>query len=553
MKLEKGRWLNGIAISPGLALGKTYVYQDILLLEQGYYNIDREQVDKEHQRITDAFDSVTMDLKEAMERAEEELDSDFSAIFRVQSEILKDEELHKDIVKELEKELVNAELAVKNVFRRFENKLRSAKYALMAQRGDDVADLARRVLRELKGIRAHSLENLPQGTVLVAHRLLPSDTVFLSSNSVAAAIVEAGGPASHTAIIAREMGIPAVSEVSEIVKGMEQEMLVLVDGLHGRILIDPDNETRSRFLSRMAEQRQIFKRAQSACREQARSKDGELVQVFSNIGSRSDALLATENGAEGVGLYRLEKLFLARKTLPTKDELSASLDATLRALEGLEVTLRLLDVGGDKELPSIDNPDDEANPALGQRGIRLLLAYEDLLDTQVRSILELSSQYRLRMMAPMVSLPEDMAALRKRVDAIAEELSIEAPPLGAMIETPSAALRISEIAHYADFFSFGTNDLTQYTMAAGRENHNVVEYFDESNPAVLRLMRIALADLSQSGFADHDCEICGELASRRDSLEKVLDMGLRKLSVAPLAVPMVKEAVRQIDLSAPAC
>ena len=537
-----GQWLEGIPLSPGLALGKAFIYHDILHLEHDYYSINRSDVSEEYERILSAFEAVEADLEKAVHRAEQELDSQFSAIFRVQMELLKDGTLHSDLRDELENELVNAELVVKTVFRRFENKLRSAKYAFMAERGDDIADLARRTLRELSGFRAHSLENLPKGTVLVAHRLLPSDTVFLPQNSVAAAIVEVGGPASHMAILAREMGMPAVSEVDNIVSWLQPSTKVLVDGLNGSVCINPGEKERARFDERINAQRTIYRQAKKACRERAVTQDGQEVKVLANIGSREDALLATDNGAEGVGLYRLEKLFLSKKSLPTTEELAEELEDTMVILEGLPVTIRLLDVGGDKVLPSIDSPT-ETNPALGRRGIRLLLSFEELLDTQLRVLLRLSQRYDVRILAPMVTVTNDMARLRAFAEDTAKELECSVPPLGAMIETPAAALCAKEISQYADFFSFGTNDLTQYTMAAGRENSYVANYFVESHPAVLRLMQLAIEAASDLPF-----EVCGELASSIESLPKILERGIRQLSVAPLAVPIVKEGIRRLSL-----
>jgi phosphoenolpyruvate-protein phosphotransferase len=538
-----GQWLSGIPISPGLAQGKAFIYHDILHLEHDYYSIRRKDVKTEYERILGAFEAVKIDLEKAFHRAEQELDSEFSAIFRVQIELLKDATLLSDLLEELENELVNAELVVKTVFRRFENKLRSAKYAFMAERGDDIADLARRTLRELSGFRAHSLENLPKGTVLVAHRLLPSDTVFLPQNSVAAAIVEVGGPASHMAILAREMGTPAVSEIDNIVSWLKPDTKVLVDGMKGRVCINPNEKESALFDERINGQRAIFRKAKKACKEKAITKDGSEVRVFANIGSREDALLAADNGAEGIGLYRLEKLFLAKKSLPTTEELEEELDETLAILEGMSVTMRLLDVGGDKILPSIDSPT-ETNPALGRRGIRLLLSFEELLDTQLRVLLRLSQRYDIRILAPMVTVTDDMALLRDYVEKTADELGCSVPPLGAMIETPAAALCAKDISRYADFFSFGTNDLTQYTMAAGRENSYVANYFVESHPAVLRLMQLAI-----EAAIDLPFEVCGELASSIESLPKILKTGIRQLSVAPLAVPVVKEGIRRLSLS----
>jgi phosphoenolpyruvate-protein phosphotransferase (PTS system enzyme I) len=536
--------LSGLAVSPGLAVGQAFVYRDILHdLER--YDIGTHQVEYEHGRIERAVEKVLADLGRSAERVEAELNTDLALIFRAHEAMLRDPALTKDLREELEQELVNAEQVVKRVFRRWERRFRAMPSEEVRDRGDDVADLSRQLLQALAGIRTHVLENMSPDSVLVATRLLPSDTVHLSRKSVVAVVAEFGGTASHAALLTREMGIPAVTHVSAACDAIAPGETVLVDGFTGTVVVAPDAETRAGFAQRVAEHRIASAAAREQCREPATTLDGVATTVMANIGCREDAVLAAENGADGVGLYRLEQLYLSRKALPTEDELLEVMRSTLEPVAGKSITIRLLDVGADKKLPSLDLSS-EVHPFLGRRGVRILLAYPELLQTQLRALARLSREHDIQILVPMVTLAPEMKRVRELLMAATAEVGVERlPPLGAMIETPAAALCVVEIMTYADFLSIGTNDLTQYTMAAGREDPLVSDYFRDDHPAVLRLVRL-VAD----AVGDTPLALCGELAGRVDVLPFLLAAGIRSLSVAPPLVPTVKGAVRQIRLPA---
>jgi len=536
--------LSGLAVSAGLAVGKAFVYRDILHdLER--YDIGTHQVEYEHARIERAVGKVLADLGRSAERVEAELNTDLALIFRAHEAMLCDPALTKDLREELEQELVNAEQVVKRVFRRWERRFRAMTSEEVRDRGDDVADLSRQLLQALAGIRTHVLENMSPDSVLVATRLLPSDTVHLSRKSVVAVVAEFGGSASHAALLTREMGIPAVTHVSAACDAIAPGETVLVDGFTGTVVVAPDAETRAGFAQRVAEHRISSAAAREQCREPATTLDGVATAVMANIGCREDAVLAVENGADGVGLYRLEQLYLSRKALPTEDELLEVMRSTLEPIAGKPITIRLLDLGADKKLPSLDLSS-EVNPFLGRRGVRVLLAYPELLQTQLRALARLSREHDVQILVPMVTLAEEMKRVRELLVAATAEVGAERPPpLGALIETPAAALCVVEIMKHADFLSIGTNDLTQYTMAAGREDPLVSDYFRDDHPAVLRLVRL-VAD----AVGDTPLALCGELAGRVDVLPFLLAAGIRSLSVAPPLVPTVKGAVRQIRLPA---
>jgi phosphoenolpyruvate-protein kinase (PTS system EI component) len=266
---------------------------------------------------------------------------------------------------------------------------------------------------------------------------------------------------------------------------------------------------------------------------------------MANVGCGEDVTAAFENGADGVGLYRIEQFYLSLTSPPSVAELLAELRQSLLPLRGRRITVRLLDLGGDKPVPFVQFPSED-NPFLGRRGVRLLLEYPDLLDTQLKALLEIARDHDLQILVPMVTLAEDMARVRERLRKIGEDAGVESlPPLGAMIETPAAALCVGEIIRHADFLSIGTNDLTQFTMAAGRETPQVSDYFMENHPAVLRLVRMVLEEAGTIPVT-----VCGELAADLSSLPILLKLGLRSLSVAPPLIPAAKQAIRQAQLRA---
>jgi len=538
---EKNVLLQGIGISPGLALGRAFVYQDILHRDHEYYYISHGDIDEEYGRIERSLTEVEKELTTAADRTERTLDRNLADIFRSQITMLQDPTLVQELRGELEQELVNAEQVVKRVFRRWERRFRDKERERMAHIADDMADLSGRLLRTLMGVQAHLLEDVPEGSILVARRLLPSDTVFLSRRSTRAVVVEQGGPGSHAALLTREMGIPAVGQVADLWGMVDPDDFMLVDGTDGKVVVRPDEEMQSTFRKRMVDLHRELARVRERRHHPAVTKDSLPIEVLANIGCRDDLELAMDNGADGIGLYRIENAYLARTVLPSEEELFDELAYTLTPVGDGPITVRLLDVGGDKTLPFLSLPE-EPNPFLGRRGIRLLMEYPDLLRAQLRTFLRLAQEFNLRILVPMVTLTDEMEHVRATLYEASQDMGITSlPPLGAMIETPAAALCTAEIARHADFISIGTNDLTQYTMAAGRENPMVSQYFMDAHPAVMRLVEIIMKYVG-----DKPVCLCGELAGKEEALEDLLRLGIRSLSVAPPRVPLIKNAVRTI-------
>jgi phosphotransferase system enzyme I (PtsI) len=544
MKTESGKdkmlTLVGKGVSPGLAKGKAFVYIDVLQRDSELYSIDRAQVDEEKARIEDAIADVRQSLIIDAKRIEGRLGKQSADIFRAQEAMLLDSSVVEELIRTLEAERINAEQVVRTVFRLLARRFRDMSDEILRERGDDIDDLSRRLLLSLAGIHAHSLENLPANTVLVARRLLPSDTVFLSRSSTVAVLAEFAGPAAHAALLARELDIPCVGGIPKLLETVHTEDVVLVNGTQGTAVINPDSQSLQRFESSFDEVRKRKETmAQDRCIDRTVTLDGIEVSVMANVRSREDVELAMNCGADGIGLFRTEPFFLSTKHFPSDREFAEFLLDSLHPAQGRHVDVRLLDIGADKNPIYLHLPPDP-DPSLGRRGVRVLLEYPELLEAQLQAVLEVSQQFRIGVLIPMVTTERDVVQVAGRLHKLAAEMDIrELPRIGAMIETPAAALSIPSLKKHVDFFSIGSNDLTQYTMAAGRENPMVTEYFIDDHPTILRLIELVVRE---SG--DTPVTLCGELAGRIDVMPSLLRTGLRSLSVPAALVPEVKNAIR---------
>src|SRR5262245_19565082 len=539
--------LTGLRIAPGLGMGGAWVVGDKLECRGDAHHIDPREVERELSRIRAAFDKTRAELAEAARRVEEQFNAHLADIFHAHEMMLDSLLSSTEFVQELQGSLVTAEAVVRRVFRRWQEKFHSLSGETFQQRADDLADLGRKVLRHLEGKDADRLQNVPAGSVLVLRRLLPSDVVALSRREMAAIVVESLGHGSHAALLVREKGIPTVADFPGILERIGDGDEVLVDAYRGAIVIAPEGATRAAFHERLQHYHATLARCKGACRHPARTVDGAVVRVEANLGASDDVELALDNGADGVGLFRLEQLYLTRDLPPTEAELLDELRAITAPLRDTPLTMRLLDIGGDKPVPFLHLPA-EANPLLGQRGVRLLLEYPQLAQTQLAALLRLSQERHLRILVPMVTLEEDIAAMREVFDTMCTKLGLpQRPALGAMIETPAAALSVPAIGRHVDFLCVGTNDLTQYTLAAGRDDPSVNRYFRDTHASLLRLLGIIVADAREMPLT-----LCGELAGREEMLPQLLALGLRSFSVAPPLIPGTKELIRSLRVASAA-
>ncbi len=534
--------LKGTRISPGLASGTVWVAGDILDCSAETHRIEPHQVEAEMERVRRGFAQVGAELEESARRISEQIDPSLAEIFRAHRLMLESLLSSNDFEKELRGSLTSAAEAVKKVFRKWETKFAAIQDETLRQRADDILDLARRVLRQLEGADAFGLAAMPVGSVLVTQRLLPSDVVALSPRDVKAIVVESLGQGSHAALIAREKGIPTLTGLPGLLSQIHSGDEALVDAFREALIILPSPETRRDFDQRLEQYRASLLTCKGQCRKPAITRDGQKISVEANLTAHASIETVIENGADGVGLFRIEELYFARELPPLEEELFTELQHLVAPLREKPVTIRLLDIGGDKAIPSLRLPF-ESNPLLGKRGVRLLLDYPQLARAQFKSLLRLSRTQDIRILVPMVTVERDMQQMRELLVAVAHEMGIQTlPPLGAMIETPAAALTVGQIARHADFLSVGTNDLTQYTLVAGRDNATVSNYYEDTHPSMLRLLRIIIAEASGKPVA-----ICGEMAGREEVIPTLLEIGFRALSISPPLIPTTKELIRSID------
>ena len=542
-QLEVG--LMGRGIAPGLGMGPAWVVGDVLKGSGSPEAIDPDDIAHELDRLKQSFEETLADLDRSAARIEFEFDAALAGVFRAHGTMLRDLFASGEFERELRTSLLSAETVVGRVFQRWYQKFEALKNPTFRERADDLLDLGRNIIRRLSGAGEAGLQSIPEHSVLVVERLLPSDVVRLPKASVKAVVVESLGQGSHAALLAREKGIPTITEIPGILARVTNGTELLVDGFRGRLIIAPEPTTRADFRERLEKWQATLVRCKRACREPARSLDGHLIRVEANIGIQDDVELALANGADGVGLLRIEQLYFARNTPPSEAELFTELKQLVTPLRDKPVTIRLLDIGGDKPLPYLRLPA-TSNPVLGRRGVRVLLEYSQLVRTQLGAILRLSQEHPVRVLIPMVTLEEDIQKMREAFDALSAERKISRiPAFGAMVETPAAALAIPALLKHVDFLCVGTNDLTQYTLAAGRDDAAVNDYYQDSHESILRLLSIILADAKQRPVT-----LCGELAGRESWVPRLLQMGFRALSVAPTVIPTTKATIRGVDIGA---
>jgi phosphoenolpyruvate-protein phosphotransferase len=538
--------LRGIRISPGLASGTAWVAGDILDCSAQVHRIEPYQVDAEMERVRRAFMQVEAELEESARRVSEQIDPSLGEIFRAHRLMLESLLESHEFEKELRESLASAAEAVKTVFRKWEAKLAAIQDETLRERADDIVDLARRVLRQLEGADAFGLAAMPAGSVLITQRLLPSDVVGLSPRDVKAIVVESLGQGSHAALITREKGIPTLAGLPGLLSQIHSGDEALVDAFREALIIWPSPDARRDFDHRLEEYRASLFICKGQCHKAAITRDGQKISVEANLAAHASVESIIENGADGVGLFRIEELYFTRELPPSEEELFSELQRLVGPLRDKPVTIRLLDAGGDKVIPSLRLPF-ESNPLLGKRGVRLLLEYPQLARTQLKTLLRLSQIQDVRILVPMVTLERDMQQMRELLVAVAHDMGIEKlPPLGAMIETPAAGLTVAQIARHADFLSVGTNDLTQYTMVAERDNATVSGYYKDTHASILRLLSIIIAEASGKPVT-----ICGEMAGREEVIPTLLELGFRALSISPPLIPTTKEQIRSIDTRNP--
>lgn len=540
------RRLQGLPASPGVAVGPAWWFRRAVAAS---LRVRAEDAPAERARLATARAQAVAELQALLEAQRDRLPPEERAIFEAQALMLEDPELLARVEEGLAGGL-SAEAAWSQAVEAFAAQLAALPDPYFQARAADVRDIGNRVLRHLVGAPAEA--GMPDHpVVVVADELLPSETVTLDPGRVLAFVMAGGGPTAHAAILARRLGVPAVVAVGPALHQVAEGTLLVVDGEAGWVEVDPAPEV---VHAAQARRDLWLQHRQQAVREAlgpAYTRDGLRIEVAANVGSLADAQQAAQAGADGVGLLRTEFLYLGRTAAPTEEEEAAAYRALLEAMGGRPVVVRTLDVGGDKPLPYLPMPQ-EANPFLGVRGVRLSRQHPELLRQQLRALLRAGVGFPLRIMFPMVSTVEEIRWLRAVFEEVRRALEARGDPLpqdlqiGMMVEVPSAALLAEHFLPWVDFFSVGTNDLAQYTLAADRTHPVVAGMADGLHPAVLRLIRMVTEAAVPAG---RWVGVCGELAGDPLAVPVLIGLGVRELSVNPVRIPEVKAAVRRWSLA----
>ncbi|MCE1252764.1 MAG: phosphoenolpyruvate--protein phosphotransferase [Anaerolineae bacterium] len=541
--------LHGIASARGIAVGPVYQFQQVNLV------VERKSCpasDLELIRFDEAVQAALNQIEAVFTKAKNDLAEEQAAIFEAHRMMLQDPELIESVKKTIREQSVNAEFAVKQATEHYALMLEGMDNEYFKARAMDVRDIAQRLLRLLLGVAAADTSSLSTPSIIIASDLSPSDTILFDKHLVLGFCTVEGSETSHTAILARGLGIPAVAGCTSEILKISTGTQVILDGTQGILILDAAETVKNEYIARKSTLLQRLQNAKSRCHAAALTLDGEAVEVVANIGNLAGAQDAVENGAEGVGLLRTEFLYMERETLPSEEEQFQAYSRILEVFGDKPVVLRTSDIGGDKELPYL-NLQKEMNPFLGVRGLRLALHQPaQLLYPQLRAVLRAGKGHDLRVMFPMVaSLSEIRQARQALVDCRSQLLAegqIVADHLqvGIMIEVPSAAIMADRLAPEVDFFSIGTNDLTQYTLAADRTNPQLAYLTSAFSPAVLRLIQNVILQAHHSGKW---VGLCGELAGEPLALPLLLGLHLDEFSMNPPAIPLAKEILRGLHRS----
>ncbi|HAB6392677.1 TPA_asm: phosphoenolpyruvate--protein phosphotransferase [Listeria monocytogenes] len=540
--------LKGIAASDGIAIAKAY-----LLVEPdlSYEKTEVTDVESEVKRFESALEVSRTELSMIREKAAKDLGEDKAQIFDAHLLVLNDPELTGPIEESIKNSKTNAETALQETTDMFIGMFKSMDNEYMRERAADIKDVRKRVLSHLLGVTIPNPALIDEEVVVVAADLTPSDTAQLNRNFVKGFVTDIGGRTSHSAIMARSLEIPAVVGTKEVTASVAKNDIVIIDGLEGNVIIHPTEEQIAHYekiKSDFALQQAEWDKLKN---EKTVSKDGVHVELAANIGTPNDLEGVISNGGEAVGLYRTEFLYMGRDNFPTEEEQFEAYKAVVSGMDGKSVVVRTLDIGGDKTLPYLELPE-EMNPFLGFRAIRLCFANEELFRTQLRALLRASVYGNLKIMFPMIATVNEFRQARDilldekaKLKAAGTEVS-DSIELGIMIEIPAAAVLADQFAKEVDFFSIGTNDLIQYTMAADRMNERVSYLYQPYNPSILRLVKMVIDASHKEGKWTG---MCGEMAGDQTAVPLLLGLGLDEFSMSASSILKSRSLIKRLDQS----
>lgn len=536
--------LKGKSVYKGVAFGK------ISVLKKDDYVVKRvkiEDTQAELQRVEEAVEASKQQLQKLYEKALKEVGEASAAIFEVHQMMLEDEDYKESIENIISTQQVNAEYAVASTGDNFSQMFASMDDDYMRARAADIKDISNRLVKNLSGQSADVMD-LDEPVIVVADDLSPSETVQMDKEKILAFVTVHGSANSHTAILARMMNIPALIGVDMDLEALHTGTEAAVDGFHGEFFVNPSEEVKERIQRKIEEEKEKQELLQQLKGKENVTKGGRHINLYANIGSVADMGYVLENDAGGIGLFRSEFLYIGRNELPDEEEQFQAYKQAVQNMAGKKVIIRTLDIGADKQADYL-NIEKEENPALGYRAIRICLAQPEIFKTQLRALFRASAYGNLSIMYPMITSTEEVAQIQAIVQEVKEELKTDGIPYndveeGIMIETPAAVMISDELAKMVDFFSIGTNDLTQYTLAIDRQNEKLDRFYNPHHKAILKMIQMVVDSAHQEGKW---AGICGELGADPELTETFVRMGVDELSVAPSMILKLRKIIREME------
>ena len=542
MQIYKGKSVFG-----GIAIGKISVYKKD---EQLVKRVKIEDADAEMERYTDARNIAAAQLQKLYDKALKEVGEANAAIFEVHQMMLEDEDYNESVENIIHSQMVNAEYAVASTADNFAQMFEAMDDDYMRGRAADVRDISERVITVLAGGAGSGLDS-DEPVIIAADDLAPSETVQLDKDKVLSFVTAHGSENSHTAILARTMGIPALIgtgiDLDETVDGK----LGIVDGTNGVVYVDPDAELLEEMKKKQQEEQEKKRLLQTLKGKENITLDGQKVMLYANVGNIKDLGIALQNDAGGIGLFRSEFIYLGQDHYPTEEEQFQIYKTVAETMAGRRVIIRTLDIGADKQCDYFEL-DKEDNPSMGLRAIRICLTRPEIFKTQLRALFRASVYGNINIMYPMIISVDEVRQIKAIVEEVKAELAEQGieygnPAQGIMIETPASVMMSRELAEEVDFFSIGTNDLTQYTLAIDRQNSKLDKFFDSHHPAVLRMIQMTVENAHKAGIW---CGICGELGADQALTKDFLAMGVDELSVSPGSILPLRKIILETDVEA---